>query len=164
MNIVLYFDGSCEPVNPGGVATFGFALEGLGGITEGVAEVAAGGLLGQGSGMTNNLAEYAGLRAGLARLLGIAHVRGVQFGPDDTLTIKGDSKLVVEQVAGNWAANAPHLREQRDQVRAALHELGFGTVKTVWVPREQNQRADALARFAYEQHTGKPYPERQRRA
>lgn len=54
--IKAYFDGSCEPVNPGGTARFGFVV-----LEEEEVLYGQGGVIGSGDGMTNNVAEYHGL-------------------------------------------------------------------------------------------------------
>ncbi len=86
---------------------------------------------------TNNIAEYAGLIAGLeaAAELGARRVE-----------VRMDSKLVVEQVSGRWQTRNPGLRPLGAKA-AALVE-GFEAVRLEWVPRSQNTRADALANAA----------------
>jgi broad specificity phosphatase PhoE/ribonuclease HI len=85
---------------------------------------------------TNNVAEYSGLVAGL-RL-------AAEFAPGVPLEVRMDSKLVVEQMSGNWKIKHPDMR-------ALALEAGRlappGTTYT-WVPREQNAHADRLANEA----------------
>jgi ribonuclease H / adenosylcobalamin/alpha-ribazole phosphatase len=85
---------------------------------------------------TNNVAEYRGLIAGL-------HLyREYAEGAD--LEVRLDSKLVVEQMAGNWKIKHPSMRP----LAIEANELApFGT-RFVWVPREQNKEADRLANEA----------------
>ena len=131
--VVIYADGLTEPTNPGGWGCWGWvATDGNG------TELASGrGCLGHGAGITNNLSEY---RAALeATDWALAHgLRGI--------TLRADSKLVVEQVAGRWGCYAEHLVPLRDELRARLAALE-GAIE--WVPRSQNDRADALSRLAY---------------
>lgn len=54
--VIVNFDGLCEPVNPGGVATFGFVISKDGHI---LAREHA--FLAEGRGASNNSAEYGGL-------------------------------------------------------------------------------------------------------
>ena len=86
---------------------------------------------------TNNVAEYRGLIAGLeaAAELGATEV-----------DVRMDSKLVVEQMSGNWKIKHPNLRP----LAAAAAELaaGFASVTYAWIPRAANTRADALANEA----------------
>lgn len=58
--IIIYFDGLCEPRNPGGIATYGYVVykdEKV--IKKGCRAI------GEGQGMTNNVAEYSGLKRAL---------------------------------------------------------------------------------------------------
>ena len=80
------------------------------------------------------------------------------------MTVRGDSKLVVNQVNGVWACNFAHLREARGRCQKLIERLERGDeVELEWVPREQNTEADALSVAAYETHTGRSFPERKRR-
>jgi probable phosphoglycerate mutase len=86
---------------------------------------------------TNNVAEYTGLIAGLeaARELGA-----------DTVAVRMDSKLVVEQMSGRWKINNVPLRALATQARelvADFHQVTFD-----WIPRARNTRADRLANEA----------------
>jgi broad specificity phosphatase PhoE/ribonuclease HI len=95
---------------------------------------------------TNNVAEYQGLVAGLraARELGA-----------DTVHVRMDSKLVVEQMSGRWKIKHEQLRPLAMQ--AAELARSFGRVTYQWVPREQNSRADKLANEAMDgQAEGNP--------
>lgn len=89
---------------------------------------------------TNNVAEYEGLIAGLtaARDLGATAV-----------DVRMDSKLVIEQMNGNWKVRHPGLRP----LAAAAGELvaGFEAVTFTWIPRAENGRADALANEAMDE-------------
>ncbi|MFI0741456.1 bifunctional RNase H/acid phosphatase [Streptomyces sp. NPDC021100] len=86
---------------------------------------------------TNNVAEYKGLIAGLeaARALD----------PDAEITVRMDSKLVVEQMSGRWKIKHPDMRPL-----AARARLAFPVDRVVyeWIPRERNKHADRLANEA----------------
>ena len=85
---------------------------------------------------TNNVAEYRGLIAGLE--LYREHAEGAD------LEVRLDSKLVVEQMSGNWKIKHPSMRP----LAVEANKLApFGT-QFVWVPREQNKEADRLANEA----------------
>lgn len=131
--IVINTDGACEPVNPGGWATWGWAAYDAAG-----AEIASGrGCAAHGRTATNNLAEYTAALQATDWCL--AHgLHGV--------LLRVDSKLVAEQTAGRWACNAKHLRPLRDELRARLAAIDG---KIEWIPRESNSRADELSRLAY---------------
>jgi probable phosphoglycerate mutase len=85
---------------------------------------------------TNNVAEYRGLIAGLE--LYHQHADGAD------LECRLDSKLVVEQMSGNWKIKHPDMKPLAVQ---ANRLAPFGTTFT-WVPREQNKHADRLANEA----------------
>ncbi len=94
---------------------------------------------------TNNVAEYSGLVAGLQAAADLGAVE---------VEVRMDSKLVVEQMSGRWQIKHPGLRPLA--VKAAALVRRFDTVRFVWVPRERNKRADALANAAMD---GKVAPE-----
>ena len=148
----LYFDGSCEPCNPGGVATYGWIAEHGGEVLASGSGIVARG----GPGSTNNVAEYSALGFGLRHL--------ADRGWSGRLYIFGDSQLVVKQMGFVWACNKEHLQKLRARCLELLEKVCPGKSYTLtWIPREQNAAADALSRQAYEQGTGKKYPERKRR-
>ena len=85
---------------------------------------------------SNNVAEYRGLIAGLTMAREIA--------PEADVEVRMDSKLVVEQMSGNWKIKHPDMRPLALQANGLAP---FGTTYT-WVPREQNKHADRLANEA----------------
>jgi ribonuclease HI len=82
---------------------------------------------------TNNVAEYRALLLGieLAKELG-----------SDQVEFVGDSKLIVEQVRGNWKVKQEHLRPLHTKVRDALREIDNWSIRHV--KRDENTRADDL--------------------
>lgn len=163
------FDGACEPVNPGGVASWGFWIDAIENrrrrkVNEG------SGISAKGPKATNNVAEYDACEKLFRSAL--EFVKGLD-GRSCTLTVVGDSQLVVNQVLGSWRIRAPHLRPRVERIRKLLEELDElkCTVWLKWVPREKNDRADELSKRAYEEETGREAPKdnehhkrRQRRA
>lgn len=85
---------------------------------------------------TNNVAEYRGLIAGLEL--------AAEFAPGAAIEVRMDSKLVVEQLSGNWKVKHPSMKPLFEQ---ASRLAPPGTVFT-WVPRAQNAHADRLANAA----------------
>lgn len=86
---------------------------------------------------TNNFAEYKGLELGL------------QYAIDNnikTLAIKGDSKLVLNQVTNKWKVKALTLQEVCRNCKKLLHKLDKYTVEHV--RRKYNKRADEMANKA----------------
>lgn len=86
---------------------------------------------------TNNVAEYRGLIAGLEA--------AAQINPSASVRVRMDSKLVVEQMSGNWKIKHPDMRELALQAREIFPP---GKVVFEWIPREKNAVADALANEA----------------
>jgi probable phosphoglycerate mutase len=85
---------------------------------------------------TNNVAEYRGLIAGLE--LYHEHAEGAD------LEVRMDSKLVVEQMSGNWKIKHPSMKPLAVE---ANRLAPFGTTFT-WIPRARNAHADRLANEA----------------
>lgn len=156
MIVLVYFDGAVEPVNPGGLGTYGFVIRDL--LGRGEVPVMGCGTLGDGPGMTNNVAEYNALGKALRWLAD--NVRA-DLGPADQILITGDSKLVIEQLNGNWQCKSDGLRPLLRRCKELL--AGFGcTWAATWVKREHNTLADALAQAAYVGATGKAFPVREK--
>jgi probable phosphoglycerate mutase len=88
--------------------------------------------------VTNNVAEYSGLIAGLRA--------AARIDPHASVQVRMDSKLVVEQMSGRWKIKHPDMKPlARDASEAAR---GFTEVTYEWVPRERNKDADRLANEA----------------
>ncbi|MFL6163157.1 MAG: bifunctional RNase H/acid phosphatase [Jatrophihabitantaceae bacterium] len=94
---------------------------------------------------TNNVAEYQALIAGLtaAAELGAREV-----------TVRMDSKLVVEQMSGRWQVKHPSMRPLA--ARAAELARSFERISFAWIPRTQNVAADRLANQAMDAGDGLP--------
>ncbi|WP_410575676.1 bifunctional RNase H/acid phosphatase [Amycolatopsis sp. cmx-4-61] len=95
--------------------------------------------------VTNNVAEYNGLIAGLAA--------AAELGAS-TVDVRMDSKLVVEQMSGRWKIKHPDMQPLAE--RAKELAAGFTRVRYEWIPRAQNSHADRLANEAMDAATGKP--------
>ncbi|HXQ94631.1 MAG TPA: ribonuclease HI [Thermoplasmata archaeon] len=130
----VFFDGACEPPKGGGIATYGFTLEG-----PGLEHEEFGLAVPPGSDRaTNNVAEYVGAIRALEFLASIEY-----HGP---VLVFGDSQLVVRQLSGEYEVRAEHLRPYHEHLRALVARIG--DVQFSWVPREENQRADELSKRA----------------
>ncbi|NUP51107.1 MAG: bifunctional RNase H/acid phosphatase [Catenulispora sp.] len=88
--------------------------------------------------VTNNVAEYRGLIAGLRA----AHA----LDPDAEVEVRMDSKLAVQQMSGLWQIKHPAIRLLATEARTAFPRAD--AVRYTWVPRAQNKRADALGNLA----------------
>jgi ribonuclease HI len=130
----LFFDGACEPVNPGGIGAYGFAvyeddreIHGEGGV------VCVGGWQ-----CTNNVAEYTALIKAMEWALSAGAAEVETY---------GDSQLVVRQMLGVYQVKAPHLvplYEKAVELSRRFRKFSIG-----WVPRERNARADYYSKKAY---------------
>lgn len=77
---------------------------------------------------TNNEAEYKALLAAIEDLLD--HLKPLEIDPADVrLVIKGDSRLVIEQISGSWKAKDERMRALRDEVLDLLGQFGRVEVK-----------------------------------
>lgn len=89
---------------------------------------------------TNNVAEYSGLIAGLEAALDLGATR---------VSVRMDSKLVIEQMSGRWQVKHPDMRPLAR--RAAGLVAQFESVTFAWVPRAKNKHADRLANEAMDE-------------
>lgn len=92
-----------------------------------------------GRGLTCNQAEYAALTAGL-RLANRLHITKIR--------IRGDSKLVCQQVKGDWEVKSTGLQTFHREI-LRLKE-NFRMFEIEHVPRKENAVADCLAKTASE--------------
>jgi ribonuclease H / adenosylcobalamin/alpha-ribazole phosphatase len=93
---------------------------------------------------TNNVAEYRGLVAGLTAAR--------EIDPDAVVEARLDSKLVVEQMSGNWQIKHPALKPL---AIAAHRAFPPDRVRYRWVPRAQNAHADRLLNEALDRDAGR---------
>ncbi|WP_055467770.1 bifunctional RNase H/acid phosphatase [Streptomyces ardesiacus] len=87
--------------------------------------------------VTNNVAEYRGLLAGLRAARGLD--------PDALVHVRMDSKLVVEQMSGRWKIKHPDMKPLATE---AARVFPPGRVTYEWIPRADNKHADRLANEA----------------
>jgi ribonuclease HI len=133
--ILAWFDGACEPVNPGGTASFGVMVK----DDDGTVLLKEHGLVGKGSRMSNNVAEYAG----------VLHIlKYLSSRPPGQVTIHGDSNLVINQLNGKWRVRKGlylSVAIETRELLAYLRGLGW-QINFCWIPREQNEECDALSK------------------
>ncbi|WP_432137720.1 bifunctional RNase H/acid phosphatase [Streptomyces sp. bgisy154] len=87
--------------------------------------------------VTNNVAEYRGLVAGL--------LAARDLDPSARVRVRMDSKLVVEQMSGRWKIKHPDMKPLAAE---AARVFPPGQVTYEWIPRERNKHADRLANEA----------------
>jgi ribonuclease HI len=136
LKVIVNVDGLCEPVNPGGTATYGFVIR-----NESDDIIAKKyGVVGKGPRMSNNVAEYAALCEALRFLENSQMTQSL-------IEVRSDSRLLVNQMSGEWKFHKG-LYEQK-YLEAKELVKNFGKISFKWVPREKNEEADALSREAY---------------
>lgn len=138
---VAYFDGCCEPTNPGGTAGYGAViLQGEERIWE------TSGMIPASPTTSNNVAEYLAFIAILERFIEIGMTRA-------NIIVYGDSKLVIEQGFGTWKIrgidhklfDTPGFYAQY-AVKARELLRGFTNIRGFWIPRDQNSICDELSK------------------
>ncbi|MCX8181885.1 MAG: ribonuclease HI family protein [Candidatus Methanomethyliaceae archaeon] len=141
--MILMFDGLCEPYNPGGIATYGFVV-----YQDSVKLYEEGGVVGAGilgDDVSNNVAEYTAL------IKGMEHI--IKMGYRGPLIVRGDSRLVIRQMRGEYAVRARRLIKLYERAKELVQS--FESVVFEWVPREENADADRLCRYTYDKFVSK---------
>ena len=131
---VVYCDGACEPKNPGGVATYGWVA-----YWKDQERARDCGVVCEGPGATNNVAEYSALINALKFFVSKNFA-----GP---LTVRSDSQLLVNQMAGKWEVRAPSIIPYYSEAKKLANH--FDQIHYEWIPREKNGTADQLSKKAY---------------
>lgn len=130
--IEVWYDGACEPVNPGGHAGGGYLIKEQGKeINRGSHYIAPG------PNTSNNVAEYRGVLSAMQWLL----ENGFD---DDHIQIYGDNMMSVKQLAGEWRALKGRYLPLYREARALA--LRFSSINFKWIPREQNSEADEISK------------------
>lgn len=139
--ITCYFDGACEPKNPGGNMGIGaYIMVDKERVYEYSNHIPAS------RDNSNNVAEYLALE----KVLEFLQTNSFR---DEVIFIKGDSNLVVQQMAGNWRIKQGRYKEtalrcQRLAIEIRTrHKLIFK-----WIPREENKEADLLSKNTLKKH------------
>ncbi|MGD0272514.1 MAG: ribonuclease HI family protein [Gaiellaceae bacterium] len=128
MKARLFTDGGARG-NPG-PAAYGYVLE----AEDGTVLDTRGQTIGT---ATNNVAEYSGLVAGLAR--------AVELGVDE-LEVVSDSELVVRQMTGDYRVKNEGLRQLNHEAATLARKIRRVTYRAV--RREHNELADRLVNEA----------------
>ncbi|SFE20595.1 ribonuclease HI [Lentibacillus persicus] len=86
---------------------------------------------------TNNEAEYAALHLAVKEM----ELLGIHHGP---VTIAGDSKVVINQLKGEWPCYEAELNQWADRIEEDFSRLGIDPTYEA-ISRKYNQEADRLA-------------------
>ena len=134
--IEAYFDGACEPKNPGGTAAYGIVI-----LNNGQRIFEASKLFipqkGREHETSNNIGEYSGFKAILDYLIANDLTKS-------QIIVYGDSKLVIEQMFGTWKINSGYYVSIARTCKAMIKQFPYLTGK--WIPREKNFLADELSK------------------
>jgi ribonuclease HI len=135
--IEIYFDGLCQPINPGGIACYAFVVK-----SDGKTIYSDYGLATEPFSLdsTNNVAEYTGLAKALEWLVENNLI-------SDKVEINSDSQLIVNHLIGLYKVKAKRIVPLYQKVlvlKSKFHDLQIH-----WVPREENKEADMLTNEAY---------------
>jgi ribonuclease HI len=135
--IEVYFDGLCQPINPGGIPCYAFVVK-----SDGKTIYSEYGVAGEpfSEGATNNVAEYTALAKALQWLT------ESNFS-SQRVQIKSDSQLVVNQLSGDYKVKSRRIISLYKEV--LLLKNKFQDIQIVWIPRDKNREADKLTTKAY---------------
>jgi ribonuclease HI len=92
-------------------------------------------------GLTNNQEEYKAIIEGLSRINKIFP----NLEEIDSITIKSDSELIINQLTGVYKIRKAHLRDLAKKVKQLANETS-AQVNFVKIPRNANKVADTLAK------------------
>jgi ribonuclease HI len=135
----VFFDGCCEPRNPGGTAGFGALI-----LENGAAIETLSGMIPASPSTSNNVAEYRAVNLALNWFI----ARGFT---GESIQFFGDSMLVICQLWGDAARGGRRWRIRRGAYTSAAIEAQaklklFKRCHGSWIPREQNGLADDLSK------------------
>ena len=134
--IEMWYDGACAPCNPGGTGSYGVIIKRG---TEVLFEESK--VVGSGPTISNNVAEYAGVIAGMEWLIGHGFEKS-------KILVRGDNKMSVMQMAGFWKVRSwgglyvPFWRQAQELIK------NFKSIDFKWIPREENGEADEISKRA----------------
>lgn len=152
--IIGFCDGSCEPVNPNGSIGIGAIIFDAPNVTiSNENKIILGAdhkelfryseCFHRGERnfkeTSNNVAEYC------AYLMAVDFIKKNHL-QDKEVVLCGDSKLVINQMNGEWNMNGGIYLEYAEKLMTLL--TGLPKIRFMWIPREQNEVADNLSKFA----------------
>lgn len=130
--IKVFYDGCCEPRNPGGNAGFGAVIFDE---EEKIHEISK--YWEASPNNSNNVAEYLGLISAMEWLILNKKTKGkIQF--------FGDNMMSVNQMNGDWRAKKGMYKPHYEHARKLKEQ--FKNLKFQWIPREENGLADELSK------------------
>ena len=134
--IKAYFDGCCEPKNPGGTASYGAVIFKDDDRIWETSKIFIP-KKGKENQTSNNVAEYSGFISILEFLISMDLNK-------EAITVYGDSKLVIEQMFGDWRIKKGFYKPIALKAKKILEN--FPDITGEWIPREENGIADELSK------------------
>jgi ribonuclease HI len=122
--IQVYFDGLCQPCNPGGIACYSFIIKDEENTIYNEYGLAA-------YNSTNNIAEYTAIIKALEWLLAKKY-------ENENIIIRGDSLLVINQIERNFKVKAPTLIPLYHKAMALISQ--FNHVQFEWIPGNRTKK------------------------
>lgn len=137
--LIAHIDGACEPVNPGGTASYGVVVyrdnyQNLLYTTHGT--------VGTGALMSNNVGEYSAL---------LAFLNWLAKQPDrlEKVEVRADSQLVIRQMTKVYRVKGGlYFDYYRQCISLMDMHIFWPRITFIWIPREQNTLADQLSKTA----------------
>ena len=156
--IVVYFDGLCQPYNPGGIACYAFIIKRYdnGGVGRQQHQQQQQQIIHSEYGLaaepfrneaSNNVAEYTAIIKALEWLL--LNYDNNEFVNNKTIIIKGDSQLAIYQITGKYKVKAARIIPLHQKVISLISK--FKDIHVEWIPSEKNEEADRLSNKAYQE-------------
>lgn len=140
--IEAWFDGCCEPKNPGGHAAWGAVVH-----VNGESVYRDGGYCGVGPDMSNNVAEYMGFVAALTEAIkheGAIHVRGDSRLVICQLSVQ-PSEISLKKNPGLWMMRGGLYAPFYYQAKALMKKHG-SRIALEWISRDENDICDVLSK------------------
>ena len=142
------FDGMCQPVNPGGIACYGFIIQKKNDQVNKIYEEAGIAFEPFSEESSNNVAEYVGLIKSLEWLSNNGYNKS-------TVLIQGDSQLIINQICGKYRVRSEKLMLYYQRTKSLIKN--FDNLEIQWIARDKNKEADDLANKAYIDFIDKNY-------
>jgi len=137
--VVCYFDGCCEPKNPGGAMGTGSIVK-----IDGTTVYAEHKFYPANPKNTNNVSEYISLGWVLKYIVDNKL-------DDQEVTIMGDSQVAIKQMIGEYAINSGAYTQYAYKCRDLIASFRRKPI-LFWIKREQNQEADDLSKKSLEEN------------
>lgn len=134
----VWVDGACEPINPGGWASYGVIVK----LGDNVL-FSDGKVVGFGQGMSNNVGEYSGLIGFLEWFVVAKDKLNLANNP----VVFSDSRMLINQAKGLWKVKRGLYVPYYLRAQELINKLK-GRIDFQWIPRGQNKEADQLSKTA----------------